>query len=371
MKPSMLRVGAALLLCLAATSATSQEETSPLARLEALKAERLSTVPQATVSTTPAKSVVVNCAKGDSISAALAKNTGPLVIEVRGICQENVWIERSDVTLHGLDPASDGIRGVAPPAAIEINYARRVKLVNISVTDSPLRGIVARYSDVAIGNCWVIRNVGTGVLGVNAFVSGSELLASNNGGDGIRSDFAGYFVCEGCRLTDNGAFAARSREGGVMDIYDSVISGNSGVGAGLGGRVDVTCSGLETSYPCSLEASGNAASAWVGSLARLWVPRFTGVIGATDNSEVQIWGGEQTTSNGAVNWVGGRLTTGPWGAANTRLGTTNLFAFSRGVLYGTELLGTLTCDSGADAWSDTLYPASKVSGCAHVLTSTP
>ena len=71
--------------------------------------------------------MVVNCANGDSLQAAIDRESGPVTIEVRGICAENVLIARKQVTLHGLDPALDGIQGVAadpaPLGALVVFYS--------------------------------------------------------------------------------------------------------------------------------------------------------------------------------------------------------------------------------------------------------
>jgi hypothetical protein len=376
----MLRVGAAMLLCLAATSAPSQDENSPLARLKALKAERLSAAPQAAASTTPAKTVFVNCAKRGSISAALARNTGPLVIEVRGICQENVRIERSDVTLHGLDPANDGIRGVAtdplPPAAIEVNHASRIRLENISVTDSPTRGILARWSEMAMLNCRVERNALRGAsIAFSSYMTGTEVVASQNGwsgnGSGIGSSEGSVVECLGCQLIDN-FMAARSSYGGFITLWDSVVSGGRGItAAGGGAYVDLDCSAQETSYPCSLNVTGTAVSAgnW-GSAALVDVGPFTGRVLAMSGNVV-LAGAQQvsTDTQFAPNFLSESSTLSVWALSTaSQLRDTLLNNFSHATLSDrTSLVGELTCYGGADVWSDTPYPG-QVSGCEHVPT---
>jgi len=61
------------------------------------------------------KTVEVDCTKGKTIGKALERDNEdrPLVVVVQGICNENVVIDRDDVTLQG-DSSSDGVTGLDP-----------------------------------------------------------------------------------------------------------------------------------------------------------------------------------------------------------------------------------------------------------------
>ncbi len=58
------------------------------------------------------KIAVVDCAKGQSINAALARSRDAVVVEIRGMCAEDVVIERHRTVLRGRHPNQDGITGV-------------------------------------------------------------------------------------------------------------------------------------------------------------------------------------------------------------------------------------------------------------------
>jgi hypothetical protein len=385
--PILLVVGV-LLVCSTAMPAAGQDEGTPVLRVRALKAERLAALPQAAAAAKGPKTVVVDCTKkNSSISDALAKNTGPLVIEIHGICKENVLVERNDLTLRGVDPASDGIQGVIAdpqPAALVIAYANRILLENMFVADSPGTGVTARYSIVDMRNCRIANNGGNGLqISASSGLTGTELVVSNNAGIGINSQRGGYVTCLGCRLEGNRT-AASVRLGGFMTLLDTVVSGGTdgtvyaGITATDGGSyIDLDCvNGDSTTYPfCSVNVTGSAAYAYGGGQAHLiGVGPFTGRLWARDGGWVGVYGGQQTLPGTSINRIGesSRLTTGGTPAANgnpglTKLGTTQLEIFSRASLYdATELLTTLTCTSGSDAWSDIPYLAAQVIGCTNV-----
>lgn len=383
MKRHLAAAAVVLLLCSAAVPVAAQDDPAPVLRLRELKAERLAARPQAVTVAMAAKTVVVDCAKGGTITAALAKNTGPLVVEVRGTCRENVRIERSDLTLRGADPSVDGIQGVTatpqPNAALEFYYANRIVLENLFVTDSPSGGVGAWWSQLEMRNCRIAGNLGTGIhVSAASGLTGTELVVSNNTMIGIQSRRQGYVTCTGCRLEDNTAGAARSLDGGFMTLWDTVVSGPGGIAAyGAGSYVDVDCVNVVSEYPCSINnTQGSVARAYGGGSAALWgVGAFTGMLTAA-GGEVGVYGGQQTRPDARANRISdfGRLTAAKaWDADGvqfggpTALARTELDRFSHATLWEeTQLSETLVCRSGSDAWSDTPYPAAKVTGCEHV-----
>lgn len=379
MRHPILLAVAILLICSAATPAAGQDERTPASRLRALKAERVAARPQAAPAAVSGKTVSVNCAKGESISAALSKNTGPLVIELRGTCRENVLIERSDVTLRGANPASDGIQGVTavpqPDAALAIYYANRIHLENLFVADSPGAGVGAWYSMLQMLNCRIARNGGIGIHISVSSLDGTELVVSENASAGINSQREGRVICLGCRLVDN-VPAATAQTDGFMTLWDTEVSGNQGIRAfGAGSYIDVDCFTAVSTYPCSINVQRNAIQAFSGGEAGLWgVGAFNGAVTASGGGLVGVYSSQQTLPVGRINGIddSARLTTGrvDVGEPAAILGTTHLGIFARASLYdATELPGNLMCDSTADAWSDTAYPAAKVGTCKSVPTT--
>jgi len=387
-KPFVM-LGIGLVVILAVADAAAQREpvmrpqrSWPQLQDEGMARPRLERIvpPSAAgAATTAAKTVLVDCAKGGSISAALAKNTGPLVIEVRGICRENVRIERDDLTIRGANPASDGIRGVtADPqtaAALELYYANRTRLENFSVSDSPGAGVGAWWSQLVMLNCRIERNGYTGIIiSATSALTGKELVVSSNW-RGISCQRGGWVQCTGCTLEGNANWAATSLLGGDMTLLDTVVSGGRGIWArDAGSYVDVDCGSVVSSYPCSIHVSGDAASAGSGGIAYLYVVgQFTGRVQAANGGRVYVYEGQQNPGTYLPNniWNSGWLETGIAlsGGSATTLGRTILWNFAHAILENaTQLLDTLECETGSDAWSDTPYPKAQVLNCVNVPT---
>ena len=59
--------------------------------------------------------VKVDCTKGGSINKALDqnKNARSLILEIGGMCTENVIVTRDRVTLRGINPSIDGIQAAS------------------------------------------------------------------------------------------------------------------------------------------------------------------------------------------------------------------------------------------------------------------
>lgn len=359
-------------------------------RARVLKAERLGGSLQLKAqSPEGAKTVTVNCAKGESIQDAVDKDVGPLVVEVIGLCAENVRIERKAVTLRGADPATDGIQGVVadPPVAtaLAVVYSDAVRLENLSVRGGPAGGVGIWFSHAAVENCRITGNATTGLhLSSNSFLDAVELTLSENGARGLHVQRGATAFCTGCTLSDNAGFAAGAATGGLLALLDSVISGTSGLVATHESYADIDCVHAVTDHPCGLAASFRAALASTGGTVALWgVGDFSGQLLGVDRSLINLVGARQVSTghNPAGLPVSNLLTTDAmlWTepvedelgvVQQSRLmGTTRVLGFSRALLTGaTELDGSVLCDSAGDAWLDpavALAPGSSVVGCEH------
>src|SRR6185503_4060518 len=95
---------------------------------------------QITLSEKTTTTVKVDCAKGDTINAALASNpkVQRLTIEISGMCHENVVVTRDRVTLRGSDPAHDGIQAAEntefTDAALWVRAAALFTVENLTLT---------------------------------------------------------------------------------------------------------------------------------------------------------------------------------------------------------------------------------------------
>lgn len=107
----------------------------------------------------PPKRVTVDCTAGDTIADALTKSPGqPLVVNIEGVCNENVTITRNNVTLQGVNPTSSEIRGVAEADPFE---------------ESPITLLGAQL--VVIDNLTVSGGQSSGIAGSSSFFSPSVI----------------------------------------------------------------------------------------------------------------------------------------------------------------------------------------------------
>lgn len=202
----------------------------------------------------------VDCAKGQTISSALEKGDSrkPLVLTVRGTCNENVSIDRDDVTLrsdglsiatvYGPNPGLDAIlvtgrrisvegititggrNGIAAIGAADLNVRRSTvhttgrhgisftagasgTIDATTVRLSPRDGVVMQSAQATIVNSTVTQNALRGVvvsnggsvrLGVDDLnVPGGNTI-SLNGSNGVRVSNGSSALIAMNQITDNG-----------------------------------------------------------------------------------------------------------------------------------------------------------------------
>lgn len=126
------------------------------------------------------KSVRVDCAKGESVSAALDSTAAALVVEFTGVCAEDLVIERDDVTL----------RGAAPGAAlgsIAMRGVDSIRFENFAVANADGRGLDIRAcTNIQLDGIVANGNGSDGLLaaeGASVRIRNSSF--NDNGGDGI------------------------------------------------------------------------------------------------------------------------------------------------------------------------------------------
>ncbi|MGH7129777.1 MAG: hypothetical protein ACREIV_14500, partial [Planctomycetaceae bacterium] len=194
----------------------------------------------------------VDCQERGSLQEAVDKSESGALIEVRGICAENVVVIRKDLLLRGADPAADGVRGPAAGSA----------------------SLRVRQGTVVIEN----------------------LSFSGGGGTGISAEDALVF-CEGCDLIGNAGPAALAHRGAAVSLLASTVQGQHGIRASLGGYVDVDCINTTSTHPCGLEATGIALRAINGATAAvLGTGPFTGAVQALIRSSVDLYGASQISA---------------------------------------------------------------------------
>jgi hypothetical protein len=351
---------------------------SPRARKEEML-ERHKTAKPSASTKAQTTSKVVDCTKGDSLQKAIDNSADGDTIEVRGLCNENVKIMRRKLTLHGLDPLTDGVRGVTPSgAALEIWYSELIHMENLSFTHTGGSGLGLWFSGVEAINCRMTGNAQMGAhVSAGSFLDASELVLSDNAVHGLNVQRNSWSICLGCRLENNTNRAAVANRASFFSLWDSVITGARGLLVTNDSYGDLDCITGGSGLPCSLNVTMIAASAFTNGTAGLFgAGPFAGQVTAFDRGQISLYGAQQTSTgvnssgNPRANFADSfsTLVADPsfeTGLESRLKGQTFVSAFSRALLNGsTTVDGTLTCGSAGDAWKDAGVTGT-VTGCEH------
>ena len=167
-------------------------------------------VPLTLVKDKTSATVTVDCTKGETINAALTKNPGVrnLTVEITGMCIENVVVTRDHVTLHGTDPANDGIQAEfsdeISDVALWVRGAELVTVENLKLTGG-FSGLLASNTGLTnthLINCRLENNAAYGVQIENALVQADDTTFSTNGNVNAGIFAGSRLQCTNCTLAD-------------------------------------------------------------------------------------------------------------------------------------------------------------------------
>ena len=163
----------------------------------------------------PSATVAVDCTdpnptKHDSINDALTNPAKELIIEIRGMCRENVLVERDYVTLLGADPTVDGIQALSDEDdALMVRGAFGARLENLRLTggETGLSVYDTTYYRTHVENCRMEGNTfGADISGANVRAQNSTFSFNDMG---VWVGSAGWLICHTCTIVDNvGSYSA-------------------------------------------------------------------------------------------------------------------------------------------------------------------
>ena len=199
-----------------------------------------------------AQTFTVNCARGQTITKALelGDSRKPMLVVVRGTCNEDVAIMRDDVTLQG-DPTVGGtINGSSTGNTINIVAADRVVLdrltinggvngvriagtLSVAIANSEIRGatqsgVALNNAHASINNC-TIENAGNGVSlqAATARLQNNKIRA--NGGHGVYLNGRSHISSNGNTISSNGSNGIMAEENSnVSSLRDTISSNGAG-----------------------------------------------------------------------------------------------------------------------------------------------
>ncbi len=194
----------------------------------------------------------VDCARGQTIAKALelGDSRKPMLVVVRGTCNENVAVTRDDVTLKG-DPTIGGtINGSTATSAINITADRivldrltinggvngvriggtlSVTIMNSAIRGATQSGVALNNAHASINNC-TIENSGTGMLlqAATARLQNNKIRA--NAGHGVYLNGRSHISSNGNTISSNGSNGIRAEENSNVSSLRDTISSNGADG---------------------------------------------------------------------------------------------------------------------------------------------
>ncbi len=268
------------------------------------------------VAAEPVMTVTVDCIRGETIAKALAlgDERKPLIVVVRGTCNESVTIDRSDVTLRGEPGFGSAINGPDSATDTVAVKANRVTVENLEITGGQtgvigiaagglmVRSVTVQFtgrngiayssgSSGIIDGCTVQSNVRDGVViesssatitncnisknrnGISVITGGSARIGidnrnvpaantiSQNVQAGVAIVLGGQTIMAMNQITGNGTFGVFVSQGTANIAGLNNISGNIGQG------INATSATVQIGNPAfgfstvnRIEGNGNAAS---------------------------------------------------------------------------------------------------------------
>lgn len=354
-----------------------------------------------------AKTVKVNCTKGESINDAINKNLGNVIVEITGICNEDVIVSYDNVTLKGTDPNQDGIRGVGgvigpgDVAGFAVVLARNClnfKMENLSIIDGKHNGV--RINDVNqadINNCKFLNNENYGVVSDSATFINNSTFASARGIAGFGTP--AFLSCTNCTINATASSAVLANEGGVVILDGGSVSGpgftvlsaaagdltitNGNITGTTTNAIPVICSGAflsitgtttiqATQYAIGVGDGGELAAGFGPGADNLTI---NGGVFASENSLVLLQDNiAQTINPSFINFVNSSASIHMGGSVGSRtLGSFDLSGFARLLLRNaTTVNGTVDCETGGDfVLADATQVTGGISSQCSVYDATP
>ena len=325
------------------------------------------------------KIVTVDCEAGESVSRALQEPGIDLEIQIVGVCDESVTVDRDRVILRGRDPLRDGLRSLASQdpreSALLINSARRVRVENLLLTGGAWAGlrVLGSHDQVEVTNCRLETNGQWGAVIVDSTVTLRDTVITDNGASASLVARGGMLVTRGssaacidCRIEANPApgsgFGALAYSSSALTLTRSFAEG----GTALMAQLHSSVSAIDT----DLAASVWAFQANLYGDVFLRGGSYAGAFLATSHSTVQLFGATQTV-NTSQNFVAedstlladDRLTEDGTSVSSTILGLTLVTDFSSGKLIDNTVFDSLSCGMEGRVYCDGTETKIGTSGC--------
>jgi hypothetical protein len=323
--------------------------------------------------------VKVKCHHGQKISQALKHhpNVDNLIVEIDGMCNENVILTRDRVTLRGLDPTRDGIQAVVNTnpidAALWVRGAHLVTVENLKLTGG-FAGLLATEvstPQLRMVNCRLQDNTTYGAQLEAALLQAEDTVFNSNGFINAGVFQGSRFQCTRCTLADPGGGIGPAIRTNLLALTgSSIVVGDTTVSNG--GISSTASSLLIIDSTISGFAPNGASISDIQSTVNFNRVQISGSMIFNSGSNAQLFGVTQTTAafpnsldNSSFVRIGDAspATGGPPTIPSSVLGFT-LRNFSNGSLQQTsQINGNLSCTQGSNAFCANLANISGTSNC--------
>jgi hypothetical protein len=191
-------------------------------------------------------SFTVDCASGQSIGAVIARSDArkPMLVIVRGTCEESVTINREDVTLRG-DPRVGGTLVGTPGVDTILITASRVNIEDLTVVGGNIGIRLQGPFYAGVRDSTVTMTTGPGIL-----VRAGDIAIIGTTVDGAGS--SGLALHRGASARISNSHFSNSHFAGIYAEANSTVNagggsmtGNGGPGAQLEGSSHGTFSGID------------------------------------------------------------------------------------------------------------------------------
>jgi hypothetical protein len=324
--------------------------------------------------------VAVDCTKGESINAALTKNPGVrnLTVEITGMCTENVVVTRDHVTLHGTNPANDGIQAdlsdEITDVALWVRGAELVTVENLKLTGG-FSGLLASNTGLTnthLVNCRLEGNSAYGAQLENALVQADDTTFSTNGNINAGVFAGSRLQCTNCTLADpqgSGPLGTTRVNAFVFGANRLLLFNCTLTNGGI--TSDDSFVLMTDSTITGLAPGGNTIFAFGSSAIALTRVTVNGSMNFSQGANVQLLGVTQVTTinnvmdDSAYVRIGDAspASGGPPSIPSTLRGFV-MRNFTRvSLLQTSHITGNFNCSQGADAFCSTPANISGTSNC--------
>ena len=324
--------------------------------------------------------VSVDCNNGKSINKALGQhpNAQSLIVEIEGMCRENVVVTRDRVTLRGTSPSSDGIQAdinaTQMDAALWVRGAHQVAVENLKLTGGFAGLLASEVStpSLKMTNCRSEGNTVYGVLLQSALAEITDTVLTSNGNFNVGIFASSRMACLRCSISD-------PLGSGTLGTQRNNIIGLSGptvilIESTLAGGGILLTNGLLQAFDSAIEAAAPTASvSGTQSIVNMTRVQVSGFMRFTASSTAVLLGVTQP-GTGTINQIDDNsfvrianaspATGGPPTVPSSIQGF-NVQNFSSGSLVGSsQINGNLSCLPGANFFCLNTTTLNGTSNCA-------